>query len=312
MQVNENALLFPIHPPIHPQCNKGLISLFARGGFTKNPALCIVFRGRGGDRHGSRTVWNDMLEVLRKWRIVHLIGVSALRARYARSTFGQLWITLSSLVNTVVIGVVWAVLWRQPVDAFLPYFGVGMLLFGFVVQVVNDSTSALAGDAAYYMTDRAPFVLSSFVVFYRNVLLFLHQIPLIILLVLWSEAAVFAPSVAYVPAVVLAAVFCLFASYAVAVVCARFRDLIQIVQLVTQNLFLLSPVMWEVAAIPEEYRGWVLYNPFACILETLRNPLLGLPVDDRAYPYLLVWTAVAGVVAKIVHARWNRSIVFWI
>ncbi len=96
------------------------------------------------------------------------------------------------------------------------------------------------------------------------------------------------------------------------VICARFKDLQQVVQLVMQNLFLLSPIIWQTDIIPAPYRGMLYINPFACVLETIRNPIVGLPANWSAYQGLLLWTVVLGLCAKIVYARWNRSIIFWI
>ncbi|MCD8140339.1 MAG: ABC transporter permease [Planctomycetaceae bacterium] len=257
-------------------------------------------------------MFEDIRNIIKKWRAIHLIGISALRARYARSVFGQLWLTITAFINIAVIGIAWALLWHRPLDAFLPYYGVGQILFALLSSTVNESTRCLSADSKYYLTDKTPFMLSVFAIIYRNILLFLHQLPIIVGLVIWSKSAQFDASPLFPLAIVVTLILCLFTSYTVAVVCARFRDLQQIVQLVMQNLFLLSPIIWQVDIVPEKYRWFLYFNPITCVLETIRNPVVGLPASWIAYIWLLFWTTTAGLCAKITYARWNRVIIFWI
>ena len=54
----------------------------------------------------------ELVDGLHHWRVWHLLGLNDLRHRYARSTFGQFWLTLSTAVMIGVMAIVWSLLWN--------------------------------------------------------------------------------------------------------------------------------------------------------------------------------------------------------
>lgn len=157
-----------------------------------------------------------------------------------------------------------------------------------------------------------PFMVSIFANIYRNALVLLHNVPIIVVLPLWSDTARFRPGWGFMPALALSFVFTLLCSYIAAVLCARFRDLIQIVAIVLQNVFLLTPVMWKLDVVPERYQFYVFCNPFACVLELVRNPLVGLSVNPIAYWILAGWCLLLTLAALLLHKRLADKLIFWI
>lgn len=219
---------------------------------------------------------------------------------------------MTTLVQVLAIGLVWAYIWRQPIDEFLPYYGIGQILFSFVTQTINEGANTLIGNAKYYRNDKMPFTVAVLANLYHNALIALHNLPVAIALLLWSDSARLAVCLGFLPALAMTIVFVYLCSYSVAMLCARFRDLIQVVGIVLQNIFLLTPVMWKLELIPERFRLHMLLNPFAAMLETLRNPLIGLPVNPTAYGILAAWVAVFLLVCAIVRRRIGATLIFWI
>ena len=63
-----------------------------------------------------------------------------------------------------------------------------------------------------------------------------------------------------------------------------------IVDTIMQISFLLTPVMWEMNYLPFKYHILVyLFNPFACVLETLRGPMIGEIVSSEPFYCLFIW-----------------------
>src|SRR5262245_26016175 len=71
------------------------------------------------------------------WRVSHLLGIQQLRHRFARSRLGQTWLTLSTALMIGAMGVVWSLLWKQPLQQLMPFFGVGIIMWNFMQQVLN-------------------------------------------------------------------------------------------------------------------------------------------------------------------------------
>ena len=71
----------------------------------------------------------DLLRGLVNWRLCHLIGLSEIRRRYARSTLGQFWLTISTAIMVVALGIVWSTLWKLPIASFMPYIAISLIVW---------------------------------------------------------------------------------------------------------------------------------------------------------------------------------------
>ncbi len=94
-------------------------------------------------------------------------------------------------------------------------------------------------------------------------------------------------------------------------VCALFRDVIQIVTSVMQMLMFLTPVFWLPESLPDRAK-FVLLNPLAQMLELLRLPLMGGIPSFGTWAGILVWTAANLLFASMVFARTHRRVVYWL
>ncbi len=219
---------------------------------------------------------------------------------------------MTTLIQVLAIGLVWAFIWRQPIDEFLPYYGIGQILFSFVTQTINEGSNVLINNAKYYQNDKMPFIVAILANLYQNVMIMFHNVPIIILLLFWSDSARMDISPIFLPALAMTFVFAFLCSYLVSILCARFRDLIQLVGIILQNIFLLTPVMWKMELIPDRFKFYVLINPFTSMLEMLRNPLVGLPVEPLAYSLFATWILIALLACVIIRKRFGATLIFWI
>jgi lipopolysaccharide transport system permease protein len=254
----------------------------------------------------------DIFFLFKRWRIIHLIGISRLRERFARSKFGQAWLTISNFGLILVTGIVWSLIWKMEIDEYLPYVGVGHVIYLFISQTLNESSGIFIADARYYLNERTPFFLSIFSHIYRSSIIFLHNLPIIIILVVWSKAANFDVNIYFFLTFFLLVVFLIFWCYVIAALCVRFRDLIQLFGLLFQLLFLITPVMWKLTFVPEKYRFYFLINPLASFLEIMRNNLIGISVNSYAYITIAVWTLIGILLASIIYKYFDKKIIFWI
>lgn len=257
-------------------------------------------------------VISDIRYTATHWRLVHLLGITALRSRYTRSRFGQAWLSITTFVQILCTGLVWSLIWRMEIKEYLPYIGIGQIIYLFLSQTLNESCGVIVADSRIYMNDKLPFMVSIGAHVYRNLLILLHNIPTVILLLLWSNKVHPALTLDFLLGTFEALTLVIFASYLLAIICTRFRDLIQLVGLFFQLIFLVSPIMWKISFLPEKYQIYALLNPFASMVELIRNPLLGMPVNEWALIFLSGWTALAVVLAVWTYYKMNRHTIYWI
>jgi lipopolysaccharide transport system permease protein len=255
---------------------------------------------------------NDFRYTLAHWRLVHLLGITALRSRYARSTLGQAWLSVTTFMQILCSGLVWSLIWRLEVKAYLPYVGIGQVIYLFLAQTINESTGVFVADARLYMNDKLPFMISVGAHIYRNILIFLHNVPTIVLLLLWSNKVHPALTIDFFLGIILAFLFVFFISNMLATICSRFRDTIQLVGLIFQVIFLVTPLMWQVSFLPPQYQKFAFINPFTSMLELIRNPLLGMSVNTWALFSLSIWTVSVIVISIAVYTKMNRNTIYWV
>ena len=97
------------------------------------------------------------------------------------------------------------------------------------------------------------------------------------------------------------------------VVCARYRDLTQIIQNLLQVTFYLTPLMWMPQTLPEgPYRLVLAFNPFYHLMCLVRAPLFGeLPTSTNWM--VCIALAIAGwTVALHVYGRYRHRIPYWL
>jgi ABC-type polysaccharide/polyol phosphate export permease len=94
----------------------------------------------------------------------------------------------------------------------------------------------------------------------------------------------------------------------------HFRDPGQIVGILMQLLFFLTPVMYPPTLIPEEWNGIPLrqllaLNPMADFVEIARLLLYELKLPPLGpVLYCVAWTAALVTLAFVVFRRWGRDV----
>ena len=118
------------------------------------------------------------LVTLGKYKHIWLIlGFSDIRQRYARSKFGQLWVALNTLINIIMIGLVWSVLWKLPVREFLQYIAFSSVFWAYITATIQDSATTFLVYRGYILSERH--LMASFVAacLYRNTLTMVYNFP---------------------------------------------------------------------------------------------------------------------------------------
>jgi lipopolysaccharide transport system permease protein len=245
------------------------------------------------------------------WRVWHLLGVNDLRQRYARSRFGQLWLTVSNTSMIGAMATLWGILWNQPLPEILPFFGVGIIIWNFMSQVLNECTTILVEHARYYRNQRMNFSVSIYSVIYKNTMILAHNLIIIVVLILAFGVPVNWYLLQIAPAFVLTWITMAWLGYIVAMACVRYRDMIQLITNWLLVFFLLSPVMWRPNFLPSRYHFLIDYNPLAHFLDLLRSPFLGQPVPIYTWIITIVIALGGGFLSLPAIGRYRRRLIFW-
>jgi lipopolysaccharide transport system permease protein len=232
--------------------------------------------------------------------------------QYRRSFLGPVWITLNTALFVIAFGMIGAQLFNVDVKQYLPYFCTGHVLFTFIISLMTEGCTTYISAEAFIKHANTPKIALALRVVLRNFFMLLHNLPVVLLILLWAGAL---GQVRWMALSVGLMVTLLCASMVTALlglVSARFRDVPMMVTSVTQLAFFITPVMWQPTQLTERAQQLVTFNPLAAFLDVLRAPLLG--VDARASSWSMI-----GVILVIMSALFvsgfvvaRRRIAYWI
>jgi ABC-type polysaccharide/polyol phosphate export permease len=253
----------------------------------------------------------DITEGVRLSPVWWRLGLEQTYNRYRRTLLGPFWIAGATISTGLSLAFVFGSLLGGDFRQSLPHNVGGIMCWSLVIGVVMDGTGLFAGSAGMMQVQRLP--LSFYVLLSANrvIINFLHQI-----LAFWALMAVFrlltVPhwSVLLAIPVVTAAGF--FLAIPIAMVSARYRDVGFLLTNVFGALFLLTPVFWTRAQLPPS-RSWIVdYNPFAHLVEILRQPFLGQSAPLANWYASLGVVAGAALIAVISLAAFRKRVIFWL
>ncbi len=280
---------------------------------TPTPAVLNV---SGAQRWGDAAALAaaDLGSSLRLWRLIWTLSLFDIKLRYRGSVLGPFWLTLSTTIMIAAIGFLYARLFNQRIDHYLPFLTVSLILWNFISTVTADGSTCLVQAEGMIRAVRMPHSLHAARVVMRNILVFAHNLIVIagvlVIFRIWPAAS----AVTIIPAALLWCMDGFALSLLLGMLGARFRDTPPIVASLMQIAFYLTPVIWNPAMLMHRGIATVLVqlNPFYSMLEIMRGPLLGAQMEPVAWLVACGYSAGLILLAGVVFARARSRIPYWV
>jgi len=231
--------------------------------------------------------------------------------RYRRSMLGPLWLTISMALLLLGMGPLYSSLFDVPLNRFFPHLTLGIIFWTFFTTTITDGCNVFIAAGRYLKHGEFPgsvFVWRSLA---RNLLQMAHHIVLFIPVAIWAGIPLSSKMLIFLPGMLVVLVNLHALSITLGILCARFRDVAQIVTSVLQLLMFLTPVFWFPEKLPNRAR-FILYNPLAQMLDVIRLPLLGSLPASGTWWFLLYFTLLNVAIAATAYALNRRKIVYWL
>jgi lipopolysaccharide transport system permease protein len=262
-------------------------------------------------RRASRAM-EDLVQGASRWRLAWALARTDIAHRYRGSVLGPLWLTLSTAVMLVALGLLYSTLLKIPLADYLPWLATSLILWNTIAQVVGDACTSLTGAEAIVRQMPLPYTVHALRSVMRNFLVAAHNLPLIAIVFAIFGVLPGPEAVLVVPGLALLTVNAFAASMLLGMVCARFRDIAPIVGSVMQLAFFLTPVLWKPELLGEEGARWMVLNPFFAVMETLRGPLIEGGGMWLAWLAAVVFTLVNCAVSLAFFVRFRGRVAFWV
>ncbi len=222
-----------------------------------------------------RSVVQTLREAWTMRRVWWFTATARTKARFARTVFGSFWLGLSNLFSIAALALVYGAVFQvKDFNTYVVYLGLGLVIWNTIAAAVGSAPNLFEHNHAhvhntnlnpvFYTLEEWCFQLQTFVQSFLLVVLalsfFQNNLLLNMLLYGWFPLLNFVLFLYWFPVLV-----CLLG--------ARYRDLYQLVPIVLQLVFLLSPILYKKDNLGSMM--WTAdFNPFYRVLSPIRDSLM--------------------------------------
>jgi ABC-2 type transport system permease protein len=261
-----------------------------------------------------RNLFRDLSSSIRNPEFWGLSGWLDIVVRYRQSRLGIFWLMAPAIIYVWGMGSFFASMQQESIAAFAAHMAIGYTVFRLVSSVVIESTSAFTSSGPFILDGHVR--LTDFVlrVIAKALFYFVASVPVIVIALAWYPGMKWdglALALFSFPFVLLNV---LWIGVLFAVIGARFQDLSQFIGNIFMFAFLLTPIVWKASSMPlGSIRGIVArFNPLYHMVEIVRAPILGEPLEPLSLYYLLVMAVAGWALAALVYRRYARFVPIWI
>lgn len=255
--------------------------------------------------------FRDLKEGAARYPLWATLAWLDIRQRYRRSTIGPFWITISMAAMVAGLGFLYAGLFRQRTASYLPFLAAGLVVWALISALVVDSCATFIGSEGSIKQIKAPLSVYVYRVVWRNLIVFAHYVWIYAIVALAYGVPVGGATLLAVPGMLILVLNGIWAAMLLGLLCARFRDVPQLVVNLVQVVFFVTPIMWSAEQL-SDLNVLADLNPFYHLIAIVREPLLGhAPTVANWWASLGVTVAGSGV-AFALFARYRWRIAYWV
>lgn len=254
-----------------------------------------------------------MGQFLEALRVATLLALTDIKMLYRRSSLGPLWVTLTLGAQIAVIGLLFSTLFSVDRFSYFLYFGVGLTFWLFLTSTINEGAASLVNSGSLIRQVALPVSTHVLRVILKNLFILGHNFLILIPLFFLSSDSISFGTLLVFPSLLLVIANLVWIALAAAILSARYRDLPPVINGFIVIAFYATPILWK----PDQFEGSLVFsliplNPFFHLVEIFRQPLLGFPVPWQSVLALLVATLVGFGIVRLLRAKMERNVPFWV
>ena len=238
-------------------------------------------------------------------------AVFEIHARFKRSVLGTLWYALSTLAIVLGLGPLYASIFGHPLDEYFGYLAFGLVFWNFFQGVISESTAVYQSNQTYIKDMVIHPIVFNVALIIKHSFIWFQNLVVVYGLLLLLGFGLAEPSLWFFVYMAPVIMVVFFGSVASSLISLRFRDFANIINLVVQIFFFLTPILWKTR--PDILGLSVIkYNPVFYLVSLPRNLLLGEAVN--LWVIAISWPVGLGCVwaSFWVVRKYRKELVFWL
>jgi homopolymeric O-antigen transport system permease protein len=228
---------------------------------------------------GRRRIPLDLGELWAHRDLLYFLAWRDIKLRYKQTVLGAAWAVLQPFLTMVVFTVLFGRLARMPSDG-LPYpifVYAGLLPWTFFNTAVTNSSNSLVGNSALITKVYFPRLVIPGAAVAAGLLDFAISGVMLAAMMVYYHVGATWNLLMIPPLVVLTALVALTVGLWMSALNVKYRDVRYALPFTLQILLYLTPVIYPVKFIPEQYRWALSLNPLTGVVEGFRSALFAHP-----------------------------------
>ena len=235
------------------------------------------------------------------------------RARFSRTVIGSLWLGIANLLFSLVLGGVYGVIFKVPnPKEYFIYLGLGFSIWATLGGAINSAPNIFEANANNIMNSKVHPLFYVLEEWAFQVQTFIQSFLIIIIFITFLSPNIFINFLIYTPINIFNLfLFILWFPLILCLAAVRYQDLYQLLPIITQLIFLLSPIFYT-----EKNLGNLSIvaelNPIYRVLSLVRDSCIrGEFFFSKAF-ILLIINLIMIFVSLIILSKSKKDLIFYI
>lgn len=253
------------------------------------------------------------MEIINYFKISLYWAILDTKCRYRRSIIGSFWETISALVLIVGISLIYtAVVGAGNTLSNMAYIGLGIIFWNAISGLINESSEVFIFNSHHILGSSLPLKIMSGRLICNNFITLSHQMILYLIGLFFLPIKISFTILFFPLGVSLFYLNACWITIVLGILCARFRDLGQIIKNIVQLFFFVTPIFWNPAVLESKRQFITDYNIFFHFLVILRDPLLGNIPDLKSYAVVLMTALLGFAILSFVNNKLGKNIALYL
>ncbi len=232
--------------------------------------------------------WYDRITVLpielyNSRKLIKRLSINDFKKRYAGSYMGIVWALAQPVVTVCMYYIVFDVVFQSRAQAvsdgvevpYVLFLTAGLVPWFFFSEALTNGTTSLL--EYNYLVKKVLFKISILPIIKVIAAMFIHLFFIGVMLVIACIYGYY-PNIYWLQLIYYVGcefILVLSISYATCAIVVFFRDLLQIINIGLQLFQWATPILWNIAIVPDKYKWIIKLNPMTYIVEGYRNAVYG-------------------------------------
>jgi lipopolysaccharide transport system permease protein len=234
---------------------------------------------------------------------------------YKQTILGPLWYIIQPLVNSVIFTIIFGKLANIPTDGIPPFlfYMAGTVVWGYFASCLTQTSNTFAVNREIFGKVYFPRMTVPISIVITGLFQFLIQFVIFLgfLLYYWYQGAEVVPTkmILTLPLILLQmAILGLGMGILVSSLVTKYRDLTFAMTFAVQVWMYITPIVYPLTQVPEQYRNLYVINPMVSIVESFRGAFLGVSSIETHHILISVLvTLTVFIVGIILFSRIEKT-----